>query len=80
MTLTCRAELTITTRNAGVVVGALTPEVSERVPRTSVEVVGGDGAVTIRVEAEDLASLRAALNSYIRWADVAEETAEEARR
>lgn len=80
MSLTCRAELTIRTRNAGVVTGALSPEMSERVPRTSVEVVKGDGEVTIRVEAEDLASLRAALNSYIRWADVAEETAEEARR
>lgn len=80
MTLTCRAELTIRTEDARVVQGALSPEVSERVPRTSVQVVGGDGDVTIRVEAEDLASLRAALNSYIRWADVAQETAEEARR
>ncbi len=80
MTLTNKAELTIRTRNAGVVLGALSPEMSERVPRTSVEVLAGDGEVTIRVEAEDLASLRAALNSYIRWADVAEETAEEARR
>lgn len=80
MTLACRAELTIRTRNAGVLTGALSPEMSEKVPRTSVHVVGGDGEVAIRVEAEDLASLRAALNSYIRWADVAEETAEEARR
>jgi tRNA threonylcarbamoyladenosine modification (KEOPS) complex Pcc1 subunit len=80
MTLTCRAELTIRTRNAAAVQGALSPEMSERVPRTCVEVVGGDGEVTIRVEAEDLASLRAALNSYIRWADVAQETAEEASR
>jgi len=78
--LTSRAELTIRTRNAGVVLGALSPEMSERVPRTTVEVVAGEGEVTIKVEAEDLASMRAALNSYIRWADVAEETAEEAKR
>lgn len=80
MTLTSRAELTIRTRNAGVVLGALSPEMAERVPRTRVQVEAGEGEVTIKVEAEDLASLRAALNSYIRWADVAEETAEEARR
>jgi tRNA threonylcarbamoyladenosine modification (KEOPS) complex Pcc1 subunit len=80
MTLACSAELTIRTRNAGVLTGALSPEMSEKVPRTSVQVVWGDGEVAIRVEAEDLASLRAALNSYIRWADVAEETAEEVRR
>ncbi|HIJ16683.1 MAG TPA: hypothetical protein HA364_02750 [Thermoplasmata archaeon] len=80
MTLTSRAELTIRTRNAGAVLGALSPEMSERVPRTTVEVVAGEGEVTIKVEAEDLASMRAALNSYIRWADVAEETAEEAKR
>jgi KEOPS complex subunit Pcc1 len=80
MTLTSRAELTIRTRNAGVVLGALSPQMSERVPRTTVEVVAGEGEVTIKVEAEDLASMRAALNSYIRWADVAEETAEEAKR
>lgn len=80
MTLTCSAELTITTRNARVLTGALSPEMSEKVPRTSVQVAEGEGEVAIRVEAEDLASLRAALNSYIRWADVAEETAEEARR
>ena len=80
MNLTSRAELTIRTRNAGVVLGALSPEMAERVPRTRVQVEAGEGEVTIKVEAEDLASLRAALNSYIRWADVAEETAEEARR
>lgn len=32
----------------------------------------------IRIEADDQNALRAALNSYIRWTNVAEETAREA--
>lgn len=80
MTLACRAELTFRTLNADAVAGSLSPETAERIPRTRIEVERGEGEVTIRVEAQDLASLRAALNSYIRWANVAEETAEEAKR
>ncbi len=33
----------------------------------------------IKVEADDHTALRAALNSYIRWANVAEETAKEVK-
>jgi KEOPS complex subunit Pcc1 len=80
MNLTNRAELTLRTDNADVVVRALSPEMSEKIPRTMVEVSEDRGEVKIRVEADDLASLRAALNSYIRWANVAEETAEEVRK
>jgi KEOPS complex subunit Pcc1 len=80
MSLTNRAELTFRTEHADVVVRALSPEMSEKIPRTVVDVSKGEGEVTIRVEADDLTSLRAALNSYIRWANVAEETAEEVRK
>ncbi len=80
MNLTNRAELTFRTMHADVVVRALSPEMSESIPRTKVDVLGGEGEVTIRVQADDLTSLRAALNSYIRWANVAEETAKEASR
>jgi tRNA threonylcarbamoyladenosine modification (KEOPS) complex Pcc1 subunit len=40
-------------------------------------VSGDEREVVIEIEADDLASLRAALNSYIRWGNVAEETAKE---
>jgi tRNA threonylcarbamoyladenosine modification (KEOPS) complex Pcc1 subunit len=56
---------------------ALSPELTERIPRTKVDVTTRDCEVVIGVEAEDLTALRAALNSYIRWGHVAEETAEE---
>jgi KEOPS complex subunit Pcc1 len=79
MTLTSRAELTLRTRHADVVARALSPELSESVPRTSVSVEARDGTVIIKVEADDHTALRAALNSYIRWANVAEETAKEVK-
>jgi tRNA threonylcarbamoyladenosine modification (KEOPS) complex Pcc1 subunit len=61
-----------------VVAGALAPELIERIPRTRVAVETSEGAVLIRIEADDQNALRAALNSYIRWTNVAEETAKEA--
>ncbi len=80
MVLNCRAELTIETDNAEVVAGALSPETAERIPRTRVSVSRSDGKVLVDIQAEDQNALRAALNSYIRWTNVAEETAKEARR
>ena len=78
MTLTSRAELTVRTDRPDVVAGALSPELTERIPRTSVSVERRDDAVMVRIEADDQNALRAALNSYIRWTNVAEETAKEA--
>ncbi len=43
MTLTSRAELTLRTRHADVVARALSPELSESIPRTSVSVEARDG-------------------------------------
>ncbi len=80
MTLTSRAELTVRTPYSKVIQGSLSPELGERIPRTSVEVEARDDEVVVRIEAEDQNALRAALNSYIRWMNVAEETAKEAVR
>ncbi len=78
MTLTSRAVLTVRTGKPDVIAGALSPELAERIPRTKVSVERREGEVLIRIEADDQNSLRAALNSYIRWTNVAEETAKEA--
>lgn len=80
MTLTSRAELTVRTPYSKVIQGSLSPELGERIPRTSVEVEARDDEVVVSIEAEDQNALRAALNSYIRWMNVAEETAKEAVR
>lgn len=78
MTLTSRAELSLETSHAKIVSGALSPELTERIPRTRVMVESDDRHVLVKIEADDHNSLRAALNSYIRWMNVAEETAKEA--
>ncbi len=80
MTQTHRATLTLRTKHAEVVSKALSPELTERIPRTKVDVTTRGGEVVIEVEADDMTALRAALNSYIRWSNVAEETAEEVGR
>lgn len=60
---------------ATAIAGALSPETESEVPKTRSEVICDGGAVRVHVRAEDLASLRAALNSYLRWADAAERAA-----
>lgn len=60
---------------AGAVSGALSPESESEVPKTRSEVALEGREVRVRIVAEDLASLRAALNSYLRWADAAERAA-----
>lgn len=80
MTLTSTAELTVRTPYSKVVQGSLSPELGERIPRTRVAVEGLVDEIVIRIEADDQSALRAALNSYIRWINVAEETAKEAVR
>jgi tRNA threonylcarbamoyladenosine modification (KEOPS) complex Pcc1 subunit len=79
MTVPSRAELRLRTESPDVVAGALSPEIAETIPRTRVQVEALEGEVVIRIEADDNSALRAALNSYIRWTNVAEETAREAR-
>jgi len=76
--MTNTAELSLETSHARVVSGALSPELTERIPRTRVMVESDDKHVLVKIEADDHNSLRAALNSYIRWMNVAEETAKEA--
>ena len=66
-----RAVLTFRGPQAGVLRRSLAPESGREIPRSRV-VVRGEGEVAeIAVEAEDTSAPRAALNSYLRWAQVA---------
>ena len=56
---------------AKAVFGALTPEAGGDVPKTRAIVSTDAQRVIVVVHADDLAGLRAALNSYARWADAA---------
>lgn len=53
-----------------ILIGALLPE-AERPssPRSSVTIDAEGRILTLRIRASDVAALRAALNSYLRWSD-----------
>ena len=54
----------------------LSPEIKEDLAKTSMEMEIGDDSLKIKIDAEDVSSLRAALNSYLRWLRIATETNE----
>ena len=53
---------------------ALRPEVQDEISRSEVSLEKLDGELVIRFRAEDVVALRAALNSYLRWAKLAMDT------
>ncbi|HEC81533.1 MAG TPA: hypothetical protein ENI42_03795 [Thermoplasmatales archaeon] len=57
--------------DAEVVVKSLGPEVEKRIPKTTVK-LGFDGReMVLFISAGDTSSLRAAVNSYLRWIETA---------
>ncbi len=66
-----RATITLEGPEASVVRQALAPEAGRDVPKARVSVSGTAKKVVITIEAEDTGALRAAVNSYLRWSDVA---------
>ena len=73
------AVVTFRGEGASVVRESLSPEAGREIPHTSVEVSGDDREVRLAIHAESLPALRAALNSYLRWMQVAVDTREAAR-
>jgi len=72
-----RAEITLSDCGAtDLLAGALRPETERDIPRTSVVVETVGDKLVIRMEAEDVNALRAALNSYSRWLKLALDTEE----
>ncbi len=57
-----------------VIEGAIMPEAERSIPRTTVSISRDKTGMSIRIDAQDTVSLRAALNSYLRWVHVALET------
>jgi tRNA threonylcarbamoyladenosine modification (KEOPS) complex Pcc1 subunit len=55
--------------------GALSVEAGGGLPKVSVDISRTDEEVRVRLAADDLPSLRAALNSFLRWAAMAAEVA-----
>ncbi len=68
-----RATLTVRTSHAMTILASISPEAGREIPRTKIMTEAGPGQVVLKVEASDLAAMRAALNSYLRWMQIAEE-------
>lgn len=61
---------------AAAVAGALSPEAAlAEVPKTRATINVTGPQVRVAIQADDLPSLRAAVNSYARWVDAAERAA-----
>lgn len=63
-------------RFSSIVYDALGPEKGRSVPRTDAKFGVEDGILSMELECEDSGVLRAALNTYVRWIEVAREAAE----
>ena len=66
-----RAVVTFRGPEAGVVRSSLAPEAGREIPGCSVSVGGEEDVAEITIEAADVGALRAAVNSYLRWSQVA---------
>ncbi len=53
---------------------AMEVEGRSEMSRTSMKMEVGDNGLKIKIEAEDVSSLRAAINSYLRWLRIAMDT------
>ena len=68
-----RAVLRVRSDHAGTILSSISPEAGREIPRTKVSTGLEGDEVVLRVEATDLAAMRAALNSYLRWMAIAED-------
>ena len=54
-----------------IVATALSPEITQRIPKSTVSFSVTDNTLTLTIETDDVSSLRAASNSYLRWIQTA---------
>ncbi len=57
--------------DAKVVYNSLNPEIKHKIPKTKIKVKLKETVLKIDIEANDISSLRAACNSYLRWINTA---------
>ena len=57
--------------DAKIIANALLPEIVHRIPKTRVELQVEKKDLLLTVTAKEVSSLRAAVNSYLRWIDTA---------
>ena len=55
---------------ARIIAESLNPEIKHKIPKTNVKASLNGKIFSLEIEAEDISSLRAACNSYLRWISV----------
>ena len=66
LSIYCTSNLT-----AQVIVKSLFPEMQQRIPKTKIHLISENAQILMTISANDVSSLRAAANSYIRWIETA---------
>ncbi len=74
-----RAEIRIEGNEVAILRRVLAPEAGRDIPKAKIRLTVKGQALFLSIEAEDTSALRAALNSYLRWADVAASVVKEVR-
>jgi tRNA threonylcarbamoyladenosine modification (KEOPS) complex Pcc1 subunit len=74
-----KALVSIGTEESETLEASLRPEASRPLPRTRLAMSAGEGELRLEILARDTSALRAALNSYLRWASAALKVIEEAK-
>ena len=60
-----------TAKEAKIIAESLDPEIKHKIPKTNIEVSLSEKKFILKIEANDVSSLRAACNSYLRWINTA---------
>lgn len=60
-----------TFKEAKLVSESLYPEIKQKIPKTNVEISISKNILYLNIESEDVSSLRATCNSYLRWINTA---------
>lgn len=56
---------------AELIATAISPEVKHKIPKTAVDLTISKNILSLNIESNDVTTLRAACNSYLRWINTA---------
>ena len=60
-----------TFEEASIIQKSLSPEIKHKVPKTDINIRVSDKTIFLEISSNDTSSLRAAINSYLRWINTA---------
>jgi len=57
--------------DAALIASSLSPELKQKIPKTDIKINQVDKTLLLTIKSNDISSLRAACNSYLRWVNTA---------